>query len=191
MKAVNAHHVTDKVLICLALFLIFFLPSCAHVQTRHMEVTAYCACGKCCGWTRGSWKYLKLNFWNRYYVAGSSKGKSYRGRTANGTKPRQYNPGMISVNSVTHPWMIPVRMVFFPWLFLPHPGTIAADTDCYPFGTIMWVEGYGKGIVEDRGSAIKGQERLDVFFRSHRKARKWGRQTVPVRIKVKDGKPPG
>jgi 3D (Asp-Asp-Asp) domain-containing protein len=87
--------------------------------------------------------------------------------------------------------MMPVRMVFFPWLFLPHPGTIAADTDYYPFGTIMWVEGYGKGVVEDRGSAIKGPERLDVFFRSHWKARKWGRQTVPVRIKVKDRKPPG
>lgn len=191
MKVTRAHYVICSTRICLVLFCIFLGASCAHIERRQMEVTAYCGCKKCCGWTRGSWKYLKLNFWNRYYVAGSSKGESYRGRTASGTKPRQYNPGLISVNSVTHPWMMPVRMVFFPWLFLPHPGTIAADTDYYPFGTIMWVEGYGKGVVEDRGSAIKGPERLDVFFRSHWKARKWGRQTVPVRIKVKDRKPPG
>ena len=35
-------------------------------------------------------------------------------------------------------------------------GTIAADTSIYPFGTIMYVPGYGYGRVEDVGSAIKG-----------------------------------
>ena len=30
-------------------------------------------------------------------------------------------------------------------------GTIAADTRRYPFGTIMYVPGYGYGRVEDRG----------------------------------------
>ncbi|MFU8780890.1 MAG: hypothetical protein ACNA71_07680, partial [Kiritimatiellia bacterium] len=30
-------------------------------------------------------------------------------------------------------------------------GTIAADTRLYPFGTIMYIEGYGYGRVEDRG----------------------------------------
>ena len=43
------------------------------------------------------------------------------------------------------------------------PGTLAADTSLYPFGTIMYVPGYGYGRVEDRGGAIRGQ-RLDVFF---------------------------
>jgi 3D (Asp-Asp-Asp) domain-containing protein len=66
---------------------------------------------------------------------------------------------------------------------LPHPGTIAADTDYYPFGTAMYIPGYGKGIIEDRGSAIKGPDRIDLFFDSHGKALKWGRQKLNVEIK--------
>jgi len=61
------------------------------------------------------------------------------------------------------------------------PGTIAADTSRYPFGTIIHIPGYGYGRVEDRGGDIKGQ-RLDLFFRSHRQALKWGRQRLTVRI---------
>ena len=147
-----------------------------------MEATAYCGCKKCCGWTRGSWKYLKLNFWNRYYVSGPDRGKKYSGRTASGTKPREYNPGLFSLDSLTRPWMIPVRVVCF-WLILPHSGTIAADTKYYPFGTVMKVPGYGRGVVEDRGSAIKGPDRIDVYMRSHRRALKWGRKKLKVGIK--------
>ena len=62
------------------------------------------------------------------------------------------------------------------------PGTIAADTKYYPFGTVMYVPGYGYGRVEDRGGAIKGPDRLDLFFKSRKKALQWGRQTVKVRI---------
>jgi 3D (Asp-Asp-Asp) domain-containing protein len=61
------------------------------------------------------------------------------------------------------------------------PGTLAADTRLYPFGTIMYVPGYGYGRVEDRGGAIRG-ERLDVFFRSHREALEWGRQRKDVKV---------
>lgn len=60
-------------------------------------------------------------------------------------------------------------------------GTVAADTTRYPFGTIVYVPGYGYGRVEDRGGAIKG-EKLDLFFNSHRDALKWGRQTATVRV---------
>lgn len=60
-------------------------------------------------------------------------------------------------------------------------GTIAADTSRYPFGTIMFVPGYGYGRVEDRGAAIKG-ETIDVFFRSHSDALEWGRQRLQVRV---------
>ncbi len=66
-------------------------------------------------------------------------------------------------------------------------GTIAADTNLYPFGTIMYVPGYGYGVVEDRGSAING-ERLDLFFRSHREAQKWGRKPQHVMVWFPDGK---
>lgn len=61
------------------------------------------------------------------------------------------------------------------------PGTIAADTSVFPFGTRMKIPGYGWGTVEDRGGAIKGG-RIDLFFKSHKEALEWGRQTVKVRV---------
>ena len=60
-------------------------------------------------------------------------------------------------------------------------GTIAADTDVFPFGTRMEVPGYGSGIVEDRGSAIRGRH-IDLYFSSHRQALDWGRKTVTVTV---------
>ena len=60
-------------------------------------------------------------------------------------------------------------------------GTIAADTRRYPFGTVMFVPGYGYGRVEDRGGAIKG-EKIDLFFPTHRQARGWSVQTVRVKV---------
>lgn len=60
-------------------------------------------------------------------------------------------------------------------------GTIAADTTKYPFGTIMFIPGYGYGCVEDRGSAI-ADDHIDLFFRRHRDAVEWGRQVKTVRI---------
>lgn len=154
------------------------------VQT--MEVTAYCGCGQCCEWERGSWKCLKLDFWNRYVSEGSRAGEAYTGLTASGTKPKEPRPGLFSADSLMHPWMIPVRIVFFPWLLLPRDGTIAADTRYYPFGTRMYVPGYGYGVVEDRGGAIKGSRRLDIFYRSHGKALQWGRKNVDVTIYPKE-----
>ena len=56
-------------------------------------------------------------------------------------------------------------------------GSVAADTDHFPFGTLIQVPGYGWGVVEDRGGAIKGPRRLDVYFNSHRRALEWGRQS--------------
>lgn len=62
------------------------------------------------------------------------------------------------------------------------PGTLAADTKYYPFGTVMFIPGYGYGRVEDRGGAIKGPDRLDVFFKSRKQALKWGRRKLRVRV---------
>ncbi len=61
------------------------------------------------------------------------------------------------------------------------PGTIAADTRLFPFGTIMYVPGYGYGIVEDRGGAIRGHK-IDLYFRTHQQALEWGRQHKQVRV---------
>lgn len=59
-------------------------------------------------------------------------------------------------------------------------GTIAADTRYYPFGTVMKIPGYGYGKVEDRGGAIKGPARIDLFFKTHQQALDWGRRRVRV-----------
>ncbi|MCK5843113.1 MAG: 3D domain-containing protein [Victivallales bacterium] len=61
-------------------------------------------------------------------------------------------------------------------------GTVAADTRFYPFGTIMDVPGYGLCRVEDRGGAIQGPARIDLFFSSHKEALKWGRKRVSVHV---------
>jgi 3D (Asp-Asp-Asp) domain-containing protein len=60
-------------------------------------------------------------------------------------------------------------------------GTIAADTRLYPFGTVMRVPGYGWGVVHDRGRAIRGKH-IDVFFKSHEDALRWGRQHLKVEV---------
>ena len=60
-------------------------------------------------------------------------------------------------------------------------GTIAADTSLYPYGTTMYVEGYGYGRVEDCGSQIKGNH-IDLFFPSHNCAAAWGKKTLRVTV---------
>lgn len=54
-------------------------------------------------------------------------------------------------------------------------GTCAADWRVHPVGTVFYVPGYGLCIVEDRGSAIKGNK-LDLFFDTYDEAREWGRR---------------
>lgn len=60
-------------------------------------------------------------------------------------------------------------------------GTIAADTTRYPFGTIMYIPGYGYGVVQDRGKDIRG-DHIDLYFYTHGEARFWGRKRIPVKI---------
>ncbi|MDA0578583.1 MAG: 3D domain-containing protein [Verrucomicrobia bacterium] len=60
-------------------------------------------------------------------------------------------------------------------------GTIAADTKLFPFGTIMYVDGYGYGRVEDTGGRVKGNH-IDLYFYSHDEAREWGRQMHQVKL---------
>lgn len=66
-----------------------------------------------------------------------------------------------------------------------HRGTIAADLSVYPIGTKLVVPGYGEGVVEDIGGAIKGRH-IDIWFPSHREARKWGAQWLDVVRKGED-----
>jgi 3D (Asp-Asp-Asp) domain-containing protein len=61
----------------------------------------------------------------------------------------------------------------------PHHGIVAVDTSVVPFGTRVYVEGYGYATALDRGSAIRGN-RLDLFFESESEAMSWGLRTVKV-----------
>lgn len=60
-------------------------------------------------------------------------------------------------------------------------GTIAADTNLFPFDTVMYVPGYGYGVVEDRGGDIQGYH-IDLYFTTHHQAKNWGRQRVKVKV---------
>ncbi|MCR5415154.1 MAG: 3D domain-containing protein [Kiritimatiellae bacterium] len=62
-----------------------------------------------------------------------------------------------------------------------HRGTIAADPKLFKFGTRLEVPGYGEGVVEDVGGAIKG-DHIDLWFPTHEEARQWGRRKVRIRI---------
>lgn len=61
------------------------------------------------------------------------------------------------------------------------PGTIAADTSIFPFGTIIHVPGYGYGRVEDRGGDIKGYH-LDLYYTTHGEAKEHGRVVKRVTV---------
>lgn len=68
---------------------------------------------------------------------------------------------------------------------MTRPGSIAADTSIYPYGTVMYVPGYGYGRVEDTGGAIKGHH-IDLYRPSHWFARQWGVRTKKVKIWLPD-----
>ncbi|MGL6247772.1 MAG: G5 domain-containing protein, partial [Culicoidibacterales bacterium] len=58
---------------------------------------------------------------------------------------------------------------------------VAADTSIVPMGSIIDIEGFGKAIVLDTGSYIKGY-RLDLLFTTDAEAIQWGRNDVGVAI---------
>jgi len=63
----------------------------------------------------------------------------------------------------------------------PRVGTIAVDPNVIPLGTRLYVEGYGFGIAQDVGSAIKGN-RIDVFLDTEADTARWGVRRVKVYI---------
>lgn len=129
------------------------------------------------GWieVNGIYYYLKANgamaanevVENQYYVNKSGEwikpinsfnvlSTAYTGdtQTSTGIKP-SYNPNGIS--------------------------TIAVDPSVIPYGTLVYVEGYGVAIAADTGGDIKGN-RIDVFLNSESACITWGRKTVRIDI---------
>lgn len=60
--------------------------------------------------------------------------------------------------------------------------TIAADLAIFPIGTILFIPGYGFGVVADKGGAIKGN-RIDLYYETVEDVyTHWGKQQVKVYV---------
>lgn len=60
--------------------------------------------------------------------------------------------------------------------------TIAADPKVFPIGTILFIPGYGYGVVADTGSAIKGNI-IDLYYDTVEEVfENWGKREVEVFI---------
>lgn len=60
-------------------------------------------------------------------------------------------------------------------------GVVAVDTRIIPFGTKLYIEGYGYAVAGDTGGSIKGNK-VDVFLDSYSDAIKYGVRNVKVYI---------
>ena len=60
-------------------------------------------------------------------------------------------------------------------------GTVAVDTSVFPFGTRMYIPGYGNGVAADTGSAIIGRI-IDIWFPTCGQAQAWGRKTLTITV---------
>ncbi|ADU31641.1 3D domain-containing protein [Evansella cellulosilytica] len=60
--------------------------------------------------------------------------------------------------------------------------TVAADPSVFPIGTILFIPGYGYGVVADTGSAIKGNK-IDLYYETVDEVfEEWGKKSVEVYI---------
>ncbi|MGZ0050624.1 3D domain-containing protein [Brevibacillus gelatini] len=60
--------------------------------------------------------------------------------------------------------------------------TIAADLRIFPLGTILYIPGYGYGVVADKGGAIRGHK-IDLYFETKQDVfDQWGKKTVDVYV---------
>lgn len=59
--------------------------------------------------------------------------------------------------------------------------TVAVDPKVIPYGTKLFIEGYGFAIAADTGTAIKGNK-IDVFFNTFKEACNWAVKKVKVYI---------
>jgi len=60
-------------------------------------------------------------------------------------------------------------------------GLVAVDPRVIPFGTVLYIEGYGMAIAADKGRAIRGHK-IDLCFATRQQAMQFGRRRVRVHI---------
>ncbi|WP_126428419.1 3D domain-containing protein [Brevibacillus marinus] len=60
--------------------------------------------------------------------------------------------------------------------------TIAADLRVFPLGTVLYIPGYGYGVVADKGGAVRGNK-IDLYFETKQDVySQWGKRTVDVYV---------
>lgn len=60
--------------------------------------------------------------------------------------------------------------------------TVAADLNVFPIGTILFIPGYGYGVVADKGGAIKGNK-VDLYYETVEDVySQWGKKTLDVYV---------
>ncbi|WP_273130425.1 3D domain-containing protein [Metabacillus sp. HB246100] len=60
--------------------------------------------------------------------------------------------------------------------------TVAADLNVFPIGTILFIPGYGYGVVADKGGAIKGNK-LDLYYETVTDVYdNWGKKQLDVYV---------
>ncbi len=62
-----------------------------------------------------------------------------------------------------------------------HYGTCAVDPSVIPYGTRLYITGYGFAVANDCGGAVKGNV-VDLYMRSTGEALRWGRRHVKVYV---------
>lgn len=62
-----------------------------------------------------------------------------------------------------------------------HYGTCAVDPKVIPYGTKLYVEGYGTAVANDCGGAVKGHI-IDLYMRSTKECFQWGRRNKKVYV---------
>lgn len=60
-------------------------------------------------------------------------------------------------------------------------GTIAVDPNVIPFGTKLYIPGYGYGVAADTGGAIKGNK-IDLCYETRAEALNWGIKNITVYV---------
>lgn len=63
-------------------------------------------------------------------------------------------------------------------------GTCAVDPKVIPYGTLLFVEGYGVAVANDCGGAVKGNI-LDLWMHSYNESCQWGRRYVKAYVLTK------
>ena len=115
--------------------------------------------------------WLLINFFNQYPAVQVLATGYTAGVQSTGKKPGDSTYGLTRSG-------VKVRRGLY--------STVAADPKIFPIGSILFIPGYGYGVVADTGSKINGH-RLDLYFKTVDAVYKqWGKRSLNVFI-IKKG----